>query len=168
MFLKQHRVLSADCHSSHWKIGPWISGASLPTNKNPNTKSNVILQFFLSSLLAAHRSGGQKQLLSPLPQCSSEHWRTQQSTKSRSFYCHWCCKTESAHGSLKVFLYHCWTLWRDWTSKCLIIRSFLPLISEKDKLKAVQTILYGILMLFLSWRMRACKVTHGLEGRIDK
>lgn len=70
------------------KLGLGFQVPAFLTKKNPSRKRNVILQFLLSSLLAAHRPGGQKQLLSPLPRCSSEHSGTPQSTESRSFYCH--------------------------------------------------------------------------------
>lgn len=30
------------------------------------------------------------------------------------------------------YFFHCWTLWTDWTSNCLTIMSFSPLISEKN------------------------------------
>jgi len=67
---------------------------------------------------------------------------------------------KSAHMSLEVFFFiagHCGQ-----TEHPTVLSScpFFPLISEK-KLENIQIVLYGLLMLFLSRRMRALKVGHG-------
>lgn len=52
VFLGQHRALSADCTHHNCKTGPWISGASLPYEKESQQKkkcnSTIPSQFLVS------------------------------------------------------------------------------------------------------------------------